>query len=586
VTGQPGSGTADQLSDFARTWAGTLRRASLAPMRAARSERTVTYLAQRLVAALSAEPFDASAGYRIGTELVDNGFASPESLGRTITLINSRLTTDLRLPADGETTGRLSALVESLAEGFAAAVHDRSLDAQDEVRVAALTAQARAERDLRETQARLQYLATHDPLTGLPNRVLLIEQVSAALRAAPAGRVGLVCLDLDRFATINTSLGHRVGDRLLLAVANRLRGLATACGLQVARLDRDEFVLLMTGTSGAEDVIKVADRALCRLAEPFHIDGLELPVTASAGLVEQPVAAGDGPELLRAALTALHWAQARGTGHWRLFERERSTADIQRYRLSAAMPGALRRGEFTLAYQPLVDLADRRLVGVEALARWHHPEHGMLTADRFIGLAAATGLLGTLDRHLLRLACEQGARWQRWPDAPYVSVNLAAPRLHDPGLVGDIAQTLDQSGLDPRRLQLEITEHDTIGTDRDTVATLEALAGLGVRIAIDDFGTGYANLACLHALPLHELKLAASFAQHPPDRPAAATDAFLAGVVSLGHTLGLTVLAEGIETEAQARRLHAAGCHSGQGWHFGLPAPAEDITPLVRAGTP
>jgi diguanylate cyclase (GGDEF)-like protein len=588
VSAGPGSDANDQvpaggLAGFARAWTSTLHGAGYVPVLPAARERIVTALARRLVAALTGEHADAAAGYRIGTDLVGNGFASPESLGRTITLINTRLAADLGLPADTRITARLNAVVESLAAGFAAAVHDRSLDAQEAIRLAALTAQARAEQALRTSQARLRRLATHDPLTGLPNRIQLAERIDSVLATAdPTARLALCCIDLDRFTTINTSLGHRVGDRVLIAAADRLGALAAARGLLLARLDRDEFALLVEGTGGAEDVVKVADRALSILAEPFHIDRLELPVTACAGMVERPVGGGDSGELLRAAQTALHWAKADGTGQWRVYAAGRAREDVQRYRLSAAMPAALRAGEFTLAYQPLVRLADRTLVGVEALARWHHPEHGLLNAGRFIGLAVDTGLIAAMDRQLLELACHHAAGWQNMPGPPYVSVNLTAGRLHDPRLVGDVAQTLDDSGLAPHRLQLEITEHTTIGTDRDTVAILRSLAGLGVRIAIDDFGTGHANLACLHALPLHELKLAAVFARRPPNA-APAADRFLAGVVSLGHTLGLTVLAEGIESEAQTGRLLAAGCDSGQGWHLGRPVPPDRVGEVLCA---
>jgi diguanylate cyclase (GGDEF)-like protein len=551
-------------------------------MAPAECEAFLAGLAQRLAVAVSAEPFDPGVGYWVGVDLVAVGFAAPETLGRTITMMNTQLAAHLG-HSEG-TVVRVSALVEAFAAGFACAVHDRTLDAQDEIRLATLTAQTRAQQALRDSEARFRYAATHDPLTSLPNRTLFTDRLTHLLATAPAGRLGICCVDLDRFATVNDSLGHAVGDRLLVAAAERLRALATPGGHLVARLDGDEFAILIEATTCAEDAIKVADRALGVLAEPLHIDGLELPLTASAGVVEQLAAGAQAGELIRAADAALHWAKADGAARWRLYEHQRSTADTQRYRLSAAMPGALRRGEFTLVYQPLVDLASARLSGVEALVRWRHPEHGLLEAERFIGLAQDTGLIVPLGTRLLEQACQQAAAWQTSTQAPYVSVNLAARQLHRPGLVADVAQILDGTGLDPRRLQLEVTEHAVIATDEDTLTTLRRLAGLGVRIAIDDFGTGYANLASLRALPLHELKLDATLLREPATPASSGRDpnAFLTTVVSLGHTLGVTVTAEGVETASQAQRVRAAGCDTGQGWHFGRPTSPEAITHLLN----
>jgi diguanylate cyclase (GGDEF)-like protein len=498
-------------------------------------------------------------------------------------------------------------LVEALASGFAGASHDRTLDAQEEIRLAALTAQSRAERDLREAEAGLLYLASHDPLTGLPNRSLFLERLAQMLTgqavsaghtmsARPAaGRLGICCIDLDGFKAVNDALGRHIGDRLLVAVADRLCDLASAgsgawatgSGLLVARLDSDEFAILIEETTGAEDAIKVADRALAVLAEPFHIDDHELPVSASAGVVEGALAGTDSMELLRSADIALHWAKVDGKSRWALYEEERSACDAARYRLSAAMPAALRRGEFTLDYQPLVNLANDRLVGVEALARWHHPEHGVLGADRFVGLAEDTGLIVALGARLLEQACRQAVAWQDiCADPPYVSVNLAARQIRGTGLVGDVVDVLDRTGLSPRRLQLEITEQTVIDTGEQTIANLRALADLGVRVAIDDFGTGYSNLACLRALPLHGIKLAGTLMRGSGSDTAEASDpsddAFMATLVSLGHTLGFAVTAEGIETEAQAARLRAVGCDTGQGWYFGQAVPADEITDRIR----
>jgi diguanylate cyclase (GGDEF)-like protein len=546
-------------------------------------DQLVRGLVARLAETLAAEPFDPSTGYWVGSDLVAGGFAAPEALGRSITMLQAHLLPQLGR-TDEATAARLTALIETLAAGFAAAVHDRALDAQEAVRIAALTARNNAEQALRRSEARFRHFATHDLLTRLPNRTLLIERLTELVDAAgPDARLGLCCVDLDGLTAVNDSLGLLVGDKLLIEAARRLRLLTGAAGYLVARMDSDQFAILLEGTTCGEDATKVADRVLATIAEPIHVDDSELPLTASAGVVEGPVAGTDPAELIRSAQIALNWAKADGRARWKLFNEGRSQADVARYRLSAAMPAALRRGEFTLAYQPLIELRTGRLVGVEALARWLHPERGLLGADQFIGLATDSGMIVPLGNHLLEQACRQAAAWRRIsPAAPYVSVNLAARQLHQAGLVGFVAELLDRVGLPAARLQLEITEHAVIGTDRKVIATMSALARLGVRIAIDDFGTGYSNLACLRGrLPLHGLKLDGTFAQGPAPAIRPSDAEFLATVVSIGRTLGLTVTAEGIETAAHARRMRAAGCEIGQGWHLGRPMRAERITALI-----
>jgi diguanylate cyclase (GGDEF)-like protein len=576
--------TADvDTSRFVQVWSRALHTAGYVPLTPIDRDQILTTLADRLIGALLSDPVDSAVSWQVGADLVAVGFATPEALGRTVTLVNGRLATDVELPDPAAAAARLPALVEALVGGFTAAVHDRALDAQDEVRAAAMIAQARAEEALRESEARLRHLATHDPVTGVPNRVVLTQRIGELVETtAPGARLGLCCLDLDRFAAVNDSLGHQVGDRLLQAVAERLQAVAAPAGWLVTHLDTDQFAILLEQTSSDEQAGKAADKALSVLAEPFLIDDVELPVTASAGVVEGP-AAGSPAEWLRAAQTALHWAKADGRAQWRLFSHSRSAADAARYQLSAAIPRAVRQGEFTLHYQPLVDLAGHRLVGVEALARWHHPEHGLLRAGQFIDLAEQTGLIVPLGNQLLAQACRQAAAWEGLSDLPpYLSVNLAPSQLHQPGLVGQIAQALDRTGLPPHRLQLEITEYAAIGSG-DLSATLASLVSLGVRIAVDDFGTGYSNLTRLRDLPLHALKLDASLARHFPPQPTSPRnhEGFLATVVALGHTLGLTVIAEGVETVSHADRMRTAGCDTGQGWYLGRPLPADQIRQLV-----
>lgn len=567
------------IAAFVDAWSRALRGVGFVPLTPGERRAVLTELAERLATAATADRFDPHAARRVGADLVTFGFSAPEVLGHTVTLLYARCAADLAGRPD-----RLAELVAAVTSGFVRGVRDRALEAQEEVRVAALTAKTRAEEALRSSEARFRHLATHDSLTGLPNRRLLTEHLARRVQTAGAvERLGLCCLGFDGFASLYHALGHRVGERLVVAAAERLRSLARPAGHLVARVDSDQFAILIERTTSQEDAIKVADQALSALSAPFQIDGHELSLTASAGLVERPTVDADPTELLRAGQIALHWAKEDGRGRWRLFHPARSAQDAERYRLSAAMPAALRRSEFDLAYQPLIWLRDGRLAGFEALARWRHPEYGLLTADRFIGLAADTGLIVPLGNHLLEQACRRAATWRSPGEPPIISVNLAVRQLRDSGLLGNVSEILDRSGLPPHRLQLEITEHSMISTSQQIIGTLTGLARLGVRIVVDDFGTGYSNLAYLGTLPLHGLKLDAAFLR----RPVVAGvdhDAVLAAIVRLGHTAGLQVTGEGIETAAHAHRLRAAGADIGQGYFLGRPVPAGMAARLAERG--
>jgi diguanylate cyclase (GGDEF)-like protein len=569
------------LDVFARAWANALAGTCYVPMTHAERYEFLLGHAERLAAALSAEPFTSTPGYEIGTELVIADFAAPEALGRTVAVIDQRLRTDLGLAGDAS-RGRLAELLGALAAGYSWALRDRTLDEQEAIRFAALVARDHAEQALRASEARFRHAALHDPLTHLPNRALFADRLSDFFTASqPDARLGVCFIDLDAFKAVNDSLGHRVGDQLLIAAAARLARLAGAAGHLVARLGGDEFVILSENTTGPEEAIKVADRVIAALAEPFRVDGHDLPVTASIGIVERSVAGTDPTDVMRAADITLHWAKADGKARWRVFDPERNAREVARYTLAAAMPGALDRGEFRLVYQPIVDLASGTLDGVEALARWSHPDLGTLNPDQFIDLAEDRGLIVQLGIRLLEQACQQAARWRELTSyAPFVSVNLAVRQIRHPGLVANVVAVLARTGLPPDRLQLEITESTIMDNDDETLATLHELADLGVRLAIDDFGTGYSNLAYLRALPVQGLKLAGPFVHGLRTRAASdpTDEAVLRTLVSLGHTLGLVVTAEGVETAAQAERLRAVGCDAAQGWHFGRPVSAAHIT--------
>ncbi len=436
----------------------------------------------------------------------------------------------------------------------------------------------------------LRHQAQHDPLTGLPNRTLFFEQLDAALAAAP--HVGVCYLDLDGFKAVNDTLGHDVGDQLLRAVAHRLATELGDGGHLVARMGGDEFVVvaqdLAAGAGSGEELQRLAQRALEAVRRPIVLGPHRIVVTASVGVVERGDGGTGSAELMKAADTTLHWAKKDGRNRTARFDAERHHADVARFELSARMPDALDGGEFVVDYQPLVRLTDQRLVGVEALVRWVQPGGGRLGPDVFIPVAEETGLIVPLGRWVLTEACRQAVDWRSENPAAdlFVSVNLAARQVREPGIVEDVARILDETGWPAHRLQLELTESDLMDTTGEPLDALHSLAAMGVRIAIDDFGTGYSNLAYLRDLPVSELKLAGPFVEGlrgPADDPRTRTDErILATLVSLAHALDLTVTAEGVETVGQAERLRDIGCDCAQGWHFGVPGPPERIVELIR----
>ncbi|KAA2260171.1 EAL domain-containing protein [Solihabitans fulvus] len=436
-------------------------------------------------------------------------------------------------------------------------------------------------------QNRLRFQALHDPLTGLPNRALFLERLGKAFNVrSPRARVGLCYLDLDGFKVINDSLGHDIGDQLLIEVGRRLDSSVAGEGRLVARMGGDEFVILVEGSAGTQDIVEVADRVLRTLEGPVRIGGHELSISASIGIVERAVAGTTAAEQMRDADITLYWAKADGKSRWALYDPERNAREVARFTLSATMPAALERDEFYVDYQPLVRLEDSTVVGVEALVRWQHPEFGRLAPDRFIELAEETGLIVPLGRWVLRKACEQARRWlvEFGDSAPFVSVNLAVRQSRDPELVRDVRRILDECELPPTHLQLELTESAIMGTADEPLEALRSLSDMGVRIAIDDFGTGYSNLAYLRHLPVHELKVAGSFMEglRAADGADPVDAQIVATLVQLAHALDLTVTAEGVETPAQAERLRRIGCDAGQGWFFARPGPPEDIDRLLH----
>ncbi|MEU3063496.1 EAL domain-containing protein [Streptomyces subrutilus] len=454
--------------------------------------------------------------------------------------------------------------------------------------------------DRRDLQARLRHLQMHDPVTRLPNRALFFERLSAALEASSyehgggTGRIGLCYLDLDGFKAVNDTLGHRVGDRLLTAVAARLTQCADQSGYGrrgghlVARLGGDEFALLVEDSTGTEQLADLARSVLAAVQEPFDLAGQRLSVSASIGVVERTTAGTSATGLMQAADTTLYWAKADGKARWTLFDPERNAHRMTRQALSSTLRPAVEQGEFELEYQPLVDLESGVVRGVEALVRWNHPQFGTLTPNRFIGIAEEDGSIVQLGQWVLRTACRQARRWQleQPGDAPvFVSVNVAVRQVWDSDLVGDVAEILAETGLAPQLLQLELTESAVMGSAGRPLQALQALSDMGVRIAIDDFGTGYSNLAYLSRLPVSVLKLDGSFVRgfryEEGRHPNPADETIVEALVQLAHRLGLTVTAECVETAGQAARLRRVGCDTGQGWLYSRAVAPERIAEMI-----
>jgi diguanylate cyclase (GGDEF)-like protein/PAS domain S-box-containing protein len=457
----------------------------------------------------------------------------------------------------------------------------------------------------------LRHQATHDPLTGLPNRALFLERLENALERDGVRRVGLCYLDLDAFKTVNDSLGHDIGDRVLVAVGDRFRRCLAGPNQLVARMGGDEFTALVVDPSGEEEVVALAQRFLDALDEPVVIDGQDLKITVTVGVLEGPVAGLDAAKAVQGADLTLYRAKAAGGNRWAVNDPDANEQEIRRHTLATNLPGALERGEFFVEYQPLVSLPNGRIRAAEALVRWRHPEHGVLGPDRFVPIAESTGLIVPLGRWVLQQSCRQAKSWQLSLEDPglRVNVNLSPRQTRSPTLLEDVVDALEESGLEASSLCLEVTESALIGADGQSLAALRDLVALGITLALDDFGTGYANFSHLRKMPVHCLKIDRSFVDGlavttEPDSPGEALSAaqaaaraearaeavrgagvdaaLVAGMVSLARSLDLAVTAEGIETAEQAQRLAELGCDTAQGWFYARPGPPEQFVRLSR----
>ncbi len=431
----------------------------------------------------------------------------------------------------------------------------------------------------RSAERRIRFLALHDALTSLPNRTLFRERLEEALANRESGALpGLLCLDLDNFKIVNDTMGHPTGDALLTAVADRLVSCVRGEDM-VARLGGDEFAVLL-GDATLDDTLALAHRITEVVGRPYRIDGRQVVTGASIG-----IALADRPDMTADVLhqnadMALYRAKAAGRGTWRVFAAEMEAEVQARLTIELDLRQAMAQQELELFYQPQIELASGRLVGCEALMRWRHPTRGLVPPNRFIPIAEDLGLITAMGEWALHRACADAAQWE---GDLKVAVNLSPVQFTNGDVVAVVSAALRQSGLEPSRLELEITESMLLQDNAATLATLQALRALGVRIALDDFGTGYSSLGYLRHYPFDKIKIDRSFVSEISTRPDCA--AIVDSIANLARRLGMSTTAEGVETDEQRRLVLEAGCTEGQGYYFGRPLPLQEMTPLLLPGT-
>jgi diguanylate cyclase (GGDEF)-like protein len=424
----------------------------------------------------------------------------------------------------------------------------------------------------RRTEARISFLAHHDSLTSLPNRVLFRDRLEQALHElhGPNERLALLCLDLDNFKAVNDTLGHATGDALLEYVGQRLRACMRTTDV-VARLGGDEFAILQF-TAGQQQAEALAERIIDAVSAPYEIAGQRVQVGVSIGLAAASASGPVAEVLLKNADMALYRAKADGRGTFRVYEVEMDAEFHARRAVEADLRTAVEQRQFEVFYQPLFDLAANRIGGYEALVRWRHPARGLIPPAQFIPIAEDMGLIVPIGEWVMRQACRDAAGW---PEHVKIAVNFSPVQFRGGGVLKMVADALEASGLDPQRLELEITESTLMQDSEKTVAMLHSLRGLGLRTALDDFGTGYSSLSYLRSFPFDKIKIDQCFTREVATRPDCL--AIVNSVSELARRLGMTTTAEGVETAEQLRLIRQAGCTEAQGYHFGRPMPLADI---------
>ncbi len=438
--------------------------------------------------------------------------------------------------------------------------------------------------DRRQAERRLHHQAFHDPLTELPNRALFLNRLQSVMdRCREKGKAdfAVLYLDVDRFSVVNESLGHVAGDEALVKVADRLLRCVRRSET-LARFGGDEFAVLMEGVNRVEDTLRVARRIRDELAPPIGLSGREIFLTASIGIVPGRDIYRTTVEVLRDADIAMYGAKARGVGEYLVYDESLHDDTVALLQLETDLRGAVGRGEFSLAYQPIVRLSDGRVVGFETLARWNHPERGPVSPETFIPIAERTGTIVPLGEWLLREACRQLREWlDRFSDAPqrYLNVNISGKQFMQPDFLTTFRRAVGDSRLPGSLLRVELTESVLIENVDHMAETLSGIKEMGVRIAIDDFGTGYSSLSYLHRFPIDVIKIDRSFvvrmgSQEKRD--------LVAVIVSIAHGMNMTVVAEGVETAEQLATLRKYGCEYGQGFLFSEPLTPEAAETLIR----
>ena len=444
-----------------------------------------------------------------------------------------------------------------------------------------ITERKNIELELLRNQRRLDHLAHHDSLTGLPNRLFLRTHLERALKACSVDSgLAVMLLDLDHFKILNDSRGHNIGDELLVEVARQLKKFVGSRGI-VSRLGGDEFVVVLSGVMEQSAAAADADAILKMLTAPMRVAGRVISTSVSIGIALCPQDAGDLDSVLRNVDLAMYKAKESGRSNVQFFKSEMNTQVRRRVTMEHALRRALSGKQFVVHYHPLTAIATRRIVGLEALVRWEHPQLGMVPPGKFIPIAEESGLIVPIGEHILRSVCEQVVQWQQEgvPIVP-VAVNWSAIQLQRQSVVEVVHRILDETGMQPSLLSLEITEGALMCNARQHAAALQELRDAGVRVQIDDFGTGYSSLSYLRELPIDTLKIDRSFINRVDESPA--DQAIVSAILAMAKSLGLRVIAEGVETAAQLDMLNRHGCDVAQGFFFSRPLPADQCRALLE----